>query len=171
MNKFLKIILGATNSTLPVAAIQTAATVVKAVTKIKGAKTADDVADALLNLTDADTKQLLKEIPPEALALLQSSDRDQAEIGKIHARSKDPFTVRARPAIIWVCVFGLAVVFIVKPLVEIILYSYAYFAGDHPLPLPAFPEMSTTEVLGLLFPILGLGGYRTFEKITKSNNH
>ena len=171
MNNILKGIIAATGSPLPLAALQTAATLVKAVTKVKGAKSADDVADALLTLTEADKEEMLKEISPDAIALLQASDRDQAAIGKIHARSKDPFTVRARPAIIWVCVIGLAVVFIVKPLVEIALYAYSYFAGDHPLPLPAFPEMSTTELLGLLFPILGLGGYRTFEKITKSNNH
>ena len=172
MNNLLKSLLGAaTNSTLPFAAVQAAATLVNAVKKVKGAETADDVVAALRGLTGADAKAVMKEISPEEIALLQASDADQAEIGKIHARSKDPFTVRARPAIIWVCVIGLAVVFIVKPMVEILLYAYAYFAGEHMLPLPEFPEMSTTELLGLLFPILGLGGYRTFEKVTKSNNH
>ena len=173
MNNLLKSLIGAATggSALPFAAIEAAATLVTAVKKVKGAETADDVVSALRGLTGEDAKAVMKEITPETIAALQASDADQAEIGKIHARSKDPFTVRARPAIIWVCVIGLAVVFIIKPMVEILLYAYAYFAGEHMLPLPEFPEMSTTELLGLLFPILGLGGYRTFEKVTKSNNH
>ena len=64
----------------------------------------------------------------------------------------------ARPFILWVCGVALAFDTLVKPL---IVYGAA-LAGH---PLPPMPNLSTEQLYGLLFGVLGLGGYRTMEKI------
>lgn len=82
--------------------------------------------------------------------------RQQNEVNKAEAQSADPFTSRWRPSVGYVCAAGLAYAAILEPIIRVL----APIAG-HTGPLPA---VDTTLTMQLLFGLLGLGGFRTYEK-------
>jgi len=97
----------------------------------------------------------------ELFKLQQSGDlaliAGQMEINKVEAASASVFTSGWRPAIGWVCGAGFAVQFVIGPLGE-----WASALAGHPV---KFPQMDTGTMMPLLFGMLGLGAYRTAEKI------
>lgn len=82
----------------------------------------------------------------------------QLEVAKVDAASQSPMQRNGRPFILWVCGVALAFDTICKPC---ILYAAA-LAGH---PLPPIPNLSSDQLFGLLSGILGLGGFRTIEKV------
>jgi hypothetical protein len=80
----------------------------------------------------------------------------QAEINKAEALSDDPFRAGWRPFIGWVCGLGFATQFIVAP-------WGTWITALNGTPVP-FPEMDMATMMPLLFAMLGLGAYRTYEK-------
>lgn len=83
----------------------------------------------------------------------------QLEVNKVEAGASDPFTTRWRPFIGWVCGFGCAWNWIGLPVAKFVMEAIG-----HPVPLaPA----DLSEMMPLLLGMLGLGGYRTLEKIKK----
>ena len=81
----------------------------------------------------------------------------QLEINKAEASSSNPFTSGWRPFVGWTCGAGFAVQFVVGPLGE-----WASALAGHPV---KFPQMDLGTMMPLLFGMLGLGAYRTAEKI------
>lgn len=81
----------------------------------------------------------------------------QMDINRVEAGT-DKFRGGWRPAAGWVCVFGLGYSFLLRPL----LPWAVQVAGGPDLALPA---IDTMELLVLLGGMLGLGGYRTAEKL------
>jgi hypothetical protein len=63
-----------------------------------------------------------------------------------------------RPFVGWICGFALAYAAIVDPFLSFIARVVFGYSGD-------FPALDTTITMQALFAILGLGGYRSFEKI------
>lgn len=84
--------------------------------------------------------------------LAQNPQAWQAEINKIEAQHRSVFVAGARPAILWVCAAGLGFVFLVNPILQ-------WSTGA------AGPDMPTEAMMSLVVSILGLGGYRTIEKL------
>ena len=82
----------------------------------------------------------------------------QAEINKIDARSSNIFQAGWRPMIGWVAGCGLALEFIVRPLVIWV----TCLVSDVCIILP---NVDSNTLLSLVFALLGLGGMRTIEKI------
>ena len=80
----------------------------------------------------------------------------QVEINKIEAASDDPFKSGWRPFIGWVCGAGFATQFVVGP-----WGTWIAALNDHPV---AFPSMDMATMMPLLFGMLGLGAFRTYEK-------
>lgn len=76
----------------------------------------------------------------------------QAEINKIEAAHRSVFIAGWRPAIGWVCSIGLAFPFLINP----ILQWYTGAPG---------PEMPLDALSNLVIALLGLGAYRTAEKV------
>lgn len=71
-----------------------------------------------------------------------------------------------RPAVGWVGVISLALVYWPKAVVLTALWTVqAYHAIQGGLVIPAYPDLGLTDVLGLLASILGIGGMRTVEKV------
>jgi len=103
------------------------------------------------------------EISPEKKAeLLQKATElesqgmlAQAEINKIEAASPNMFVSGARPAAMWVCVFGFAYNFLICP---ILTWASLNFQWTVP------PSINPTILINLLMAMLGLAGYRTAEK-------
>lgn len=81
----------------------------------------------------------------------------QMEINKVEA-STNNFRGGWRPAAGWVCVFGLAYSFLLKPLLPFVVTVFGFAA-------PALPPIDTMELMVLLGGMLGLGGLRTAEKL------
>lgn len=84
----------------------------------------------------------------------------QADVNKQEAASSDPFTSRWRPCVGYVCAAGLAYASILEPVIRVL----APMLG-HSGPLPA---VDTTLTMQLLFGLLGLGGFRTYEKTKRA---
>ncbi len=82
----------------------------------------------------------------------------QAEINKIDAGSNSMFRAGWRPAAGWVCVLGLGVEFVLRPLLP---WALSLFGKT----FPSIPAMDMETLMGLLFALLGLGGYRAYEKV------
>lgn len=80
----------------------------------------------------------------------------QVELNKLEAQSTSLFRSGWRPAVGWICVFALAYHMLFRPLVG---WAAAFWGWPFPPPL----EIDT--LLTLLFGLLGLGAYRTAEKI------
>lgn len=82
--------------------------------------------------------------------------RNQSKINEIEAGSSSLFVSGWRPAAGWVCVLGLLYQFIVRPLA----------IGIGGFQLPGIEDV----LMELLFGMLGLGGFRTMEKLRNVAN-
>jgi len=88
----------------------------------------------------------------QALALAQ------IDVNKADAAGQSAMQRNGRPFIIWVCGIAMAWDTIARPMIS---YTAA-FAGH---PIPELPNLSTDQLYGVLFGILGLGSLRTVEKV------
>jgi hypothetical protein len=82
----------------------------------------------------------------------------QIGVNQADASGQSSMQRNARPFILWVCGAALAFDTLAKP---VIMYAAA-MAGH---PLPPMPNLSSDQLYGLLFGVLGLGGFRTIEKV------
>lgn len=109
-------------------------------------------ANAQMELIKLQQAGELKELEAAVALAAQQSD-----VNKIEAASSDPFVSRWRPFIGWVCGFGLTVQFVIAPFV-----TWGSRLAGHAID---FPTLNTETLMTLLFGMLGLGAYRTAEKI------
>lgn len=95
------------------------------------------------------------------MELQQSGDlaaiAGQLDVNKVEASNPRLFISGWRPFIGWVCGGGLALQFVVAPLL-----AWASSLVGHPVPMPVLDvSLLTTLLIGML----GLGGMRTVEKL------
>lgn len=110
-------------------------------------------AKATLALAQLEAEGELKRLQAEVdLAL------EQAKVNAIEAQSK-LWWQHWRPAVGWVCAFGLAWQYIIRD-----LYLWVAAAQEWPLP----PDLDVTELVLMLVGMLGIGGMRSFDKMTRS---
>ena len=83
--------------------------------------------------------------------IAQQPSMVQAEINKVEAAHRSIFVAGWRPFIGWVCGVGLMYAFLIGPVLD-------RFVG----PGPAFPM---DQIMKLVLAMLGLGAYRTIEKL------
>lgn len=81
----------------------------------------------------------------------------QLEVNKAEASSLDNFRAGWRPAVGWVCAFGLGYQFLIRPLAT---FALAFNGIDVPM-----PSLEMETLMTLLFGLLGLGTLRTVEKV------
>ena len=97
------------------------------------------------------------EVEKQQLAAVVMVVQGQLEINKVEAANPSVFVSGWRPALGWVCGTACAWNWIGLPIAKVILLILG-----HPLSLaPA----DLTEMMPILIGMLGLGGYRTLEKI------
>lgn len=80
----------------------------------------------------------------------------QTKINEVEAAAPDMFRGGWRPAAGWVCVAGLGYQFLFQPLA-------AWSASIQGWAAP--PVLDLADLYGLLFGMLGLGAYRSFERV------
>jgi hypothetical protein len=114
----------------------------------------DPVAAAQFKLNAAEMAQRgeFKEID----AILEG-DRGQIAVNVEEAKSDDLFKSGWRPYVGWVCGGGLSYQFVLRPLLE--------WAGANLWEWSAPPSLEMETLLTLLFGLLGLGYYRTKERL------
>jgi len=106
---------------------------------------------------DPDKAAELEKLAVQAESL---ANQAQTEINKIEGQHKSIFIAGWRPFIGWVCGFALAFNFVVNPL---ILWIAELSGIENINP----PILDMSQLFPLVLSLLGLGGYRTFEKLKK----
>ena len=81
----------------------------------------------------------------------------QLRINAAEAVHRSMFVAGWRPAVGWICTIGLGLMYLVFPIAD---WGLQMAGRDMTL-----PEISEQNIMGLLVPILGIGAYRTIEKI------
>jgi hypothetical protein len=82
----------------------------------------------------------------------------QAAVNQVEAGSNNLFISGWRPMVGWLCAAGVGVQFVVGPVGSWIADLFGYAV--------TFPAMDTGTLLALLVGMLGIGGMRTYEKVT-----
>lgn len=88
--------------------------------------------------------------------IAQQPGQLQVEVNKIEAGNASVFVAGWRPAVGWICAFGLAYSYIIQPLA-----SFTLEALGHAVPPPT---LDLGSLFNLLLAMLGMAGLRTFEK-------
>lgn len=81
----------------------------------------------------------------------------QADINKEEAKSDNVFVAGWRPAVGWVCALAFGAKFLVGPLLVVVAQMYGKTI--------ILPDISMTDMMPVLFGMLGLGALRTIEKV------
>lgn len=124
---------------------------------------AKDIRTAITGKVPLDPTKLA-ELEMKALELEQMSMNAQTEINKIEAASPSLFVAGWRPFIGWICGLGLFYHFIGYSLVMWVVF----IAKLNITP----PVLDTEGLLSIVLSLLGLGAYRTFEKVKSAqSNH
>jgi hypothetical protein len=101
----------------------------------------------------------------EMAAALQSQDfqvaLEQIKVNAVEASSTNWFVSGWRPCVGWLGAFALGYAAILEPFARFIAKVGFGYAG-------AFPVLDTTITMQILFGILGLGAFRTVEKVKKN---
>lgn len=82
----------------------------------------------------------------------------QLEINKAEAKSTNWFVAGGRPFILWGCGTSFLYATLFEPIMRFVALVVFDYDG-------AFPVIDTTITLQILLGLLGLGGFRTIEKI------
>ena len=101
-------------------------------------------------------KDLKRKLNPELKSQIISLDLAQAQTNLEQAKHSSIFIAGARPAIMWICAFGLGWQFVFQPVAAWILA-----VSGSELMLPLF---ETEGLMPLTLSLLGLGSMRSFEK-------
>ena len=101
-------------------------------------------------------KDLKTKLSHELKSQIVSLDLAQAQTTLEQSKHPSVFVAGARPAIMWICAFGLGWQFIFQP---VTVWLFAVMDSD--LVLPIF---ETEGLMPLTLSLLGLGGMRSFEK-------
>lgn len=82
----------------------------------------------------------------------------QVEINKIEAASGSLFVSGGRPFVVWVCAFALAYAAVIEPIARFVATVGFAYSGP-------FPVIDTDLTMQVLLGLLGLGAYRSVEKV------
>tara|TARA_R110002020_G_scaffold78076_2_gene196555 strand:+ start:637 stop:1065 length:429 start_codon:yes stop_codon:yes gene_type:complete len=97
-----------------------------------------------------------REIEAEITKHVAKIDLAQAQTNLEQAKHPSIFIAGARPAIMWICAFGLGWQFVFQPVA-----SWIIMVSGSEMVLPIF---ETEGLMPLTLSLLGLGGMRSFEK-------
>jgi hypothetical protein len=102
-------------------------------------------------------KDLRAKLNHELKTQVQQANMAQIEVNKAQATHSSIFVAGARPAIMWICAFGLGWQFVFQP-----VFIWVLAVTSYSVPMPVIP---TDGLLTLTLSLLGLGGMRSFEKM------
>ena len=120
---------------------------------ITGIGAVSDLVGTIINKLWPDKSEAERQQLAAAMMVIQG----QLDANKEEAKSPSVFVSGARPFIMWVCGFGCAWNWLFLPITKIGLLLAGMDIAVSPADL--------TEMMPLLLGMLGLGGYRTIEKL------
>ena len=128
--------------------------------------TIDSINYALGGDLPPDTRVKLEEIKLKMQEVELKVGQGQVELNKIEAQSHSFFKSAWRPAIGWIGVIGLFYQFLIHPILEwyILITEKTITVGDKIIPMTA-PLLNTEGIMSLVIAMLGIGSYRTYEKL------
>lgn len=88
--------------------------------------------------------------------------RMQVAVNVEEARSGSNFRGGWRPFVGWVCGLGLLYSVLLQPLITALIQTFVPGYAQYKM-----PNVETEVLITLLLGMLGLGGYRTFERVVK----
>ena len=128
-------------------------------------KSIDAVSAAVAGMSGPDLVKM-KEMDLEFQKFMAENniklDLAQIAVNTADAQSDDKFQRRWRPAIGWVCAFGLAYATILLPFMEFICKVVFQYGGE-------FPKVDWAILGQVLLGMLGMSGLRTYEKTRNGN--
>lgn len=99
----------------------------------------------------------LQEFQIDLIKALNEQNAKQIEVNKIEAQSNNKFASSWRPMVGYICAFALAYNFILQPFLIV---------GFQILKISLVPPvLEISQLVSILFAMLGMGGIRTYEKI------
>ena len=119
------------------------------------------VGKVIGDLHTSDKERL--ELELRAKEIDQSIDLAQIEVNRVEAQHSSVFVAGARPAILWVGAIAMAWTFIAHPM---LVWAWAILQANGYIPagLQPPPTLDSEALWVIVSGILGLGGFRTFEK-------
>ena len=91
-------------------------------------------------------------------AIEQNSSKINAEITKIEANQQSLFKSGWRPLIGWICGVNLLYTVMLRDLINYIILGFK-------IDLPLLPAINNSHTMELVYALLGLGAFRTYEKL------
>ena len=119
---------------------------------VTGAKTPEEALETIKANGELQLKFRQQIVDQENLII-----QGQVELNKIEAASSSFFRAGWRPAVGWICAFALGYQMLFRPIVG--WYLQQVVGWGYP------PTLEMDTLLTLLFGMLGLGAYRTKEKL------
>ena len=121
----------------------------------------DSVGKVIGDLHTSDKERM--ELELRAKEIDQSIDLAQIEVNRVEAQHSSVFVAGARPAILWVGAIAMAWTFIAHPM---LVWAWALLQANGYIPagLQPPPTLDSEALWVIVSGILGLGGFRTFEK-------
>lgn len=126
-----------------------------------------DLAKTLVDKIWPDKSEQEKLEIAGAIAAVQG----QIDTNKEEAKSSSILVAGWRPAVGWVGAVSLAMIYIPKAVVLTAIWTYQCYISLHswngalPVPvLPAYPDLGVSDLVGLLLSMLGMAGFRSFDK-------
>lgn len=110
---------------------------------------------------ELELQKLLMENEDKLRSALIQSDTNQTEINKIEAASDSRFKSLARPTAMWICVVGFGI--------SILFPYFAWILTVCGVPVSTPPPLPSEVLNTMLFGLLGLGAYRSFDKFKGTN--
>ena len=88
----------------------------------------------------------------------------QTDINKEEAKSTNWFVAGARPFILWICGFAMLYCTLIEPILRFVATVLFGYSGS-------FPVIDSNFTMQVMFGILGLGAYRSYEKVKNAENN
>lgn len=99
----------------------------------------------------------------QAAEIAAAQSQAQTEVDKTEAASASVFVAGWRPFVGWICGCALAWQFILLPILS---YAVSIVATARHISIPPLPSLDTSSLYTVLMGMLGLGGLRTWEKVS-----
>lgn len=113
-----------------------------------------DLVTTVINKIWPDKSEQEKQELAAALTVIQG----QLEINKVEAGSQSIFVAGWRPFIGWICGVSLAYAALLEPLMRFIAKVAFSYTGE-------FPAIDHDITMQVLLGLLGLGAYRSYERV------
>ena len=129
-------------------------------------KIADDLVTSDKERLEAEIE--LQKVGVEAAKVGASLALGQMDVNAVEAQNRNWFVAGWRPALGWVGAMAMAYQFLLYPLL-VWLWALMQARGWVPVALAAPPMLDTDALWVILSGMLGIGGFRTLEKVKRVN--